>query len=129
MRFEDKLAILNVGDSIINDAEIFFDFNTGIKTNSVSTIITTLTEVASVQSNSSIYIYPNPVINKLQIITDEKFGGQVVISDITGREKMTTRIQKGINTIDVSDFTSGMYLIRMIDHSGNMKWVHKVIKK
>ncbi len=122
-------SILNVGDSIINDAEIFFDFNTGIKTNSVSTIITTLTEVASVQSNSSIYIYPNPVINKLQIITDEKFGGQVVISDITGREKMTTRIQKGINTIDVSDFTSGMYLIRMIDHSGNMKWVHKVIKK
>lgn len=123
------LSVLVAGDSIINDAEIFFDFNTGVKTNSVSTIITTLTDVVSSESKSNVYIYPNPVINKLQIITDEKSGGQVVITDITGRVQMITGIQSGLNTIDVSDFTSGMYLIRLIDHSGNMKWVHKVIKK
>lgn len=74
--------------------------------------------------NAALYIYPNPVADRLFIQTDEKVDG-VRITDFKGR-LMADELDPEF--VDVSRFPAGIYFVEITAVSGN-KVLSKVIKK
>ncbi|RZS92449.1 T9SS type A sorting domain-containing protein [Aquimarina brevivitae] len=80
--------------------------------------------VIDVELNEQIIAYPNPIRNKLNIlgITD-RLTSPIVLYDNLGRKIKTVALSQ--NTIDLSDFSSGVYYLNL----GSSKSTIKLIKE
>jgi len=68
-----------------------------------------------IKSNQYI-IYPNPIKNQINIFTKKPGIKEIEIIDIYGRTvKMNSFYHTGIQTINVSDITSGIYFLKIHD--------------
>lgn len=75
-------------------------------------------------NENNLKIYPNPGSTNLTIeLIDIKtsFNAQVYLFDITGKEIYSTSINQSINTIDVSSFKNGLYLLKIVSDKGEVK--------
>ena len=70
--------------------------------------------------NAEIRIYPNPASTTIYIESD---GGNVELFDIMGRRVMSTKINEGTDTVDISHLPQGVYLLR------NNGMTTKILKK
>ena len=68
-------------------------------------------------------LYPNPAIEMIHVITAE--AGTYHMVDGTGRVISRGQLEKGINTIPVDQFNSGVYylMVQFKYHSKNLKWI------
>ena len=117
------LPSLIIGDTFENAADIYFDFNFPIITNTYSTEI--VEEILSTEAyiNEFGTIYPNPVkdiltikdVNQISKISIYTLSGQLLIE------------QKGnTNTIDISEFKDGIYILTISTDLGEIN--KKIIK-
>jgi hypothetical protein len=116
-----------VGDIIFNSADIFFDFNPAIVTNTVSTEIVNTLSVNQFNQNV-ISIYPNPADN--QIIMKSNYGlDSITIYDINGRLLKTIINESDTleKQIDVTYLPEGLYFLEI--QSKQSKQTLKFIKK
>jgi hypothetical protein len=83
---------------------------------------------ASFNTDTDILIYPNPA-SETVIIEYHQFTGveEVKIFDITGKSLFADKLSGTISNIDISSFSSGMYLIKVITQE--QVHVQKLIKK
>lgn len=104
---------LPVGTEINNNANIYFDFNLPIQTNTVQTVIYEL-DVLSIGSYfvEDISIYPNPSTGRIIIKANNL--NQVDIYNISG----TLLKSSENNEIDLSKFSKGIYLIKIMTNKG-----------
>ncbi|CAM3291992.1 T9SS type A sorting domain-containing protein [Flavobacterium longum] len=111
---------LVVGNTIANDASIYFDFNAPIATNTVTTTVTALgnPEVAA----NDFVVYPNPAKHTISIQSDATIES-VAIYNTLGQLVKTAN---GQTTIDVSELSAGSYLIQIVSDKG--KATKKLIK-
>lgn len=120
IRSVDNLAL---GELVENTANIFFDFNPPIITN---TVITTVTEPLSLATfkKRSYSIYPNPVINSVTVLFDKQQENvQISLVSLQGSEvARTTR-----NFMDVSSLSSGVYFLKI--ETNEETFIEKIIKK
>lgn len=116
---------LVVGDTFTNQANIYFDFNFPIATNTESTTIQTL-ETESFLNNNEITIYPNPTSGMLTIQTERNINFNIEIFDIMGKKIAQLQNQA---IIDISNINSGMYILKMTDLETNQVISKKIIKK
>lgn len=74
---------------------------------------------------ASLYVYPNPVndILNIEYAGDEVFG--ILLVDIGGKIIKQWRLQHSVS-IDVSIFESGFYQLVLIDNYGHWRSVHKI---
>ena len=88
----------------------------------------TIVDDAVEEMTSSFNIYPNPVSDKLYIETEAEIE-EVVIYDIYGRVQnlRNSETQKLRNSIDVSEFNSGVYFVKVVTENGEA--VQRFIKK
>ena len=90
---------------------------------------TTLPLREEINSNHiSLSIYPNPAIDNLIIsinsfITDQS---SLIITDISGRIIFTSQLNSPTTEINISDFASGMYFVKIYTEVGEM--IEKFIK-
>ena len=80
----------------------------------------------SVQSHTAanIQVQPNPTTNFVQINLDEELLGQDLrceLYDLTGRLVRQNALIDELNMVDLTDFTSGLYIMKVLDN-------HKVLK-
>ncbi|WP_420570978.1 T9SS type A sorting domain-containing protein [Kordia sp.] len=116
-----------IGDIFNNKADIFFDFNPAIITNTVSTEIIAPLSVNE-YSLSNISIYPNPTNSKLTI-TSEKTIDTILIFDINGRllsSEQPSNSQPEYQ-LDVNNLSQGIYFLEI--QSGESVQVKKFIKE
>ena len=73
-------------------------------------------------------IYPNPAITNLNLSSTGIMDFEVSILDITGKVIKTDRMLDQTFTFDVSDLSSGIYMLRLVSHDGASKIV-KFVKK
>lgn len=116
---------LVVGDTFTNQANIYFDFNFPIATNTESTTIQTL-ETESFLNNNEITIYPNPTSGILTIQTEKNINFNIEIFDVMGKKIAQLQNQA---IIDISNINSGMYILKMTDLETNQVISKKIIKK
>lgn len=119
-------ASLENGIEINNNANIYFDFNLPILTNTVQTTISDLVLIydpLSVETylEEAITVYPNPTSGLLLI--ESNILQQVEIYNISGILIETT----DKNEIDLSQYSKGIYLVKIVTNKGTA--LKKIILK
>ena len=78
------------------------------------------------EQNSSLNLYPNPVLDKLYIETDIEVE-EVVVYDVYGRLQELSAISGQPSVIDVSGLNSGVYFVKVVTSEGET--VKRIIKQ
>lgn len=115
------------GTSIPNTADIYFDFNDPVLTNSVTTVI--LPTVKTIESEKLIAfdVYPNPVNSTLHLSmsdVDRARIDEIEIVDPQGHVVLSKRL---FDVIDVSALSPGIYVI-LLKENGVAIGVRKFLK-
>ena len=115
-----------LGDIFFNTADIFFDFNPPITTNTVSTEIVETLSVDDFESNL-FSVYPNPTNSELTVNSTYGFDSLTII-DINGRTlNMVSNKNRELNMfINVEDFANGIYFLKI--KAANTEQTLKFIK-
>ncbi|WP_298392417.1 T9SS type A sorting domain-containing protein [Flavobacterium sp.] len=115
---------LSVGSTISNLANIYFDYNFPIVTNTATSTFTALN--SNEVENKSIEIYPNPTTELINISSKDLIK-TIEMYDIQGRLLMT-KLNDSLNaTLDLSNQNTGTYFVKVITDYGIK--IEKVLKK
>ena len=118
----------SVGTIIPSVAEIYFDSNPAIVTNTYNTEFVATLGIANFTSNN-LMLFPNPASNSVQINlqnTSETID-TILINDVLGKNiKTLTNVSSNQNIIDVADLSQGVYLVT-ITTENNLKLVKKLV--
>ena len=115
-----------LGTLIENHAEIYFDFNAPITTNTTENEILELTGIEDIEM-SEINLYPNPTTGEVLISNSNPQNpiSYLEVLDLQGRVLCSAN-QVGISEIDLSELRQGIYLIRIETEKGTV--VKRVVK-
>lgn len=102
-------STLAMGQSMSSTSDIYFDYNPPIVTNTVTTLLSTLSVKDTVRNTFS--IYPNPTSHYLLIKAETPTDAQYEIRDING--KLLIKGQAGTDSIDVSALQNGFYFLTL----------------
>ncbi|WP_294737593.1 T9SS type A sorting domain-containing protein [uncultured Flavobacterium sp.] len=119
-----SLNTIAVGESVMNDASIVFDFNEAIETNEA---VTTFEATANVKdfTKNKVAVYPNPV-KDIVSITSNSMIKTVSIYDVQGRLLNTVTVNDVTTQLNFSDKPEGIYLTKITTNNGTT--IEKVIK-
>jgi uncharacterized repeat protein (TIGR01451 family) len=115
-----------MGIVIENQAEIFFDFNAPVATNTTENEILLLTGLQDFEIGE-ITLFPNPTTGELLISNSNPRNSinGVDVLDTQGR-LLLTKTGSGISKIDVGQLSTGIYLIRVETERGTV--VKRVVR-
>ncbi|OYT11428.1 MAG: hypothetical protein B6I19_11440 [Bacteroidetes bacterium 4572_114] len=75
-------------------------------------------------------MYPNPAGNQVFVsIHHELTGALLEISDINGKLMYSEELANPESYVDLSTYTSGMYVFKLMDSNGDIIESIKIIKK
>jgi len=117
-----------VGDIVSGVADIYFDFNPPIITNTATTEFVEVLGSEGFNTNNTISLYPNPANNLLNLKSDFEIQ-HIEVYDIFGKlilEKDFKEISAEVQ-IDIENLSSGLYLL--VVQSDSAKKVLKFIKQ
>lgn len=75
--------------------------------------------------SNTISIYPNPGADKITIVIDSNFDGNIIFYTLLGQQVINTNS----TTIDVSELTKGIYVVEVSNKNTNAKNTSKFIKE
>jgi hypothetical protein len=116
---------LVVGDTFSNDANIYFDYNFPITTNTFTTTIAAL-KVTDFDFGTHFTLYPNPVKEVLNFQSkDNTTINSIEIYNTLGQ--IVLAVPNAISTVDVSSLQSGNYFVKLNTDLGvsNTKFIKK----
>ena len=114
-----------IGDIIPNTANIYFDFNPAIVTNTCTTEFVATLSNNNFAFNNFTY-YPNPVKNTLSI-TNSFSIDSVEISSLLGQKMMSKVVNSLQAEIDLSSLSTGVYFVKATS-DGQEKTI-KIVKE
>lgn len=109
---------LVLGDTFSNQAEIYFDFNAPIITNTYTTHISEDELSISEFNVQNTKVYPNPVNDTLTIESDAILNS-AVIYDINGREILVSSFEDVNYQLNLSALDAGLYFLKVFSNSGH----------
>jgi len=119
------LDTLSGGSQVNNLANIYFDYNHPIETNTARTTFAALS-LPEFTKDESIVLYPNPASDFVQIKSDSNIK-QIELFDIQGRVLQTLMQNNNAVKFDISDKANGVYFLRITTEKG--KSVQKIVKE
>ncbi|WP_196889402.1 T9SS type A sorting domain-containing protein [Aureivirga sp. CE67] len=113
------LDTLKLDDTVENTAEIFFDTNHPIVTNTATSVFGVL-NIADQFKDQSISVYPNPAKNQISISADNAIKN-IQIFDILGASVLERNMSADQNNtlLSLENLNSGVYLIRVESEKGS----------
>ena len=119
---------LPLGTSIFNHADIYFDFNQPVTTNTVWVKVDTASVnngILQLVDGTEFSVFPNPFNDVLQIGFNTAGWHTITICDVAGRELLNHTIQgSGVAILPLSGLAPGIYFLK----ASGMKQAVKVIK-
>ena len=115
---------VEIGDVISAVADIYFDFNPPIITNTATTEIVEPLGVNEFNAQS-IQLFPNPAKDNLEIVSNQIIDRLNVV-DINGRKLKAINVSNLDYSMDVSSLAKGVYFMEI--YSGNSSSTKKFIK-
>ena len=107
---------LSTGDVVENTANIYFDFNEPIITNTASTFVNTALSVDASGTHGMV-LWPVPATDALSVHSDAPMQ-RVLVLDRTGRAVHDVPANGQRATINVRDLSAGAYAVRCITEAG-----------
>jgi hypothetical protein len=130
-RIQPKTSLV-AGDSVTNNAAIYFDFNAPVLTNTAVTKIVLPTGLQALETKYDYIIYPNPTTGQvlLEVNATHLTNAQVSLHTIQGKmiksESYTLKAGTNKLNLNTSDLSSGIYLVRMVIDGNSV--VKKLVK-
>jgi uncharacterized repeat protein (TIGR01451 family) len=126
----EQVPNLAPGTEITNDADIYFDFNDPITTNTtIHRIFEGFLSVLSLeelsQNGKPLLIYPNPTTNSITIKGEKNMNQSFSIFDQMGREVFKGKLNGVSADVNLSPLSSGIYVLKI---DGNYKPA-KIVKE
>ena len=120
MKFRIKpKSTLAVGDTILNLAAIYFDFNRPVHTNIELTSVILPVMVDMVDPSRNLMLYPNPVGSELNVVLHSSMKKiQLRIVNMIGEiiySSVTSNSDNGVMKIDVKTLAEGVYILETDD--------------
>ena len=114
---------LEPGTVINNDADIYFDFELPITTNTaVHKIFEGFVEILNVEDliieGKQLFIYPNPTSNFITIKSDQLMNSMFNLFDQQGRKVMNGKLRGKNTEVSIGKLPQGIYTIQVV---GNYK--------
>ncbi|MHA3787408.1 DUF7619 domain-containing protein [Flavobacterium hauense] len=115
-------AEFGLGDTVYNQAGIYFDFNPVIMTNTAETKVMT---TAGLNENAPAIatLYPNPVKDRFHVKVTQGNLQSVAVYDINGRLCLSVNTE----IIDTNALNSGIYFVKVTTDTGSANY--KIIKQ
>jgi hypothetical protein len=112
---------LPIGQSINNFADIYFDYNPAIRTDTATTLHTSFSEITE-GSDFQMKVYPNPSksIMNIELLTEGTVS-VAQLSDMFGRVVLTQMLNAKSGTIYLENLSSGIYLLQVQTSIGYKK--------
>ncbi len=101
-----------IGDIINNTADIFFDFNPAIVTNTTETEFVAALGVDAFDT-SNFALYPNPTSNLVNIVMKSGTIETVSVIDILGKTVLSKVVNTNVTQMDLSELSAGIYLVKV----------------
>jgi hypothetical protein len=124
MAFKIKtLPSLVLGDTFTNNANIYFDYNFPITTNTYTTTVAALS-TQDFDFGTYFTLYPNPANDVLNIQTKQDLPiNSIEVYNQLGQ--VVLAVTNSVNSIDVTDLASGTYFVKVNTEKGsaNAKFV------
>lgn len=121
----ETLQTLQEGDAVMNQADIYFDYNFPVTTNEATTVFETIMSTQDPELSSSVTMFPNPARESIHI--------QATISmtsiewyDVAGRLLHIHLVNDNQTTLDITARPPGVYFLKVNTPEGSI--VKKVIK-
>ena len=106
-----------MGDFVTGDAQIYFDFNTPIITNMVSTQFVDDLSINEYDKSRTISIYPNPTTGVLNIQKNTTLElNEINIYNLQGKKLLN--FSENLDKINIEDLSSGIYLLQLQTDQG-----------
>jgi hypothetical protein len=118
-------STLVAGNTVTNKADIFFDYNAQITTNTASTTFQNL-GIGENTSNASVSIYPNPSKGLVHVTSDSEIK-TISVFDIQGRLTASHIIGEMNAALDIDNYAPGMYILKVTTAKGSK--IQKLIKE
>jgi hypothetical protein len=118
----------SVGTIIPNKADIYFDYNPPIITNTFETEFVQSLKVDTFENND-FSLYPNPTNASIVVSLNHKNGliQQLQIIDVLGKSVKEVKINASKEIkVDVSDLSKGVYLVEILSEK-NIKTTKKLV--
>lgn len=109
-------STLQEGDSVINIANIYFDYNAPISTNEAETTFGILNNT-NFPFDASIVIFPNPT-NSILTINCNSSIKTIELYDVQGRLLQTQIVDNTTVSLDISNKTNGIYFVKITSEKG-----------
>lgn len=120
---------------IENKADIFFDFNPPIETNTTaSVLVSELPKVTSTfyaDDELRVHIFPNPFHDQLRIELTDLLDTdcQLHLFDATGRRAQSAAIRDQAQSVSTASLPKGLYFYQLIDQSGRLLATGKLVRQ
>ncbi len=123
----NALSSLNIGDQIIDYANIYFDFNAPVLTEDAVITVVGPTAANSILNNNQVYVYPNPAEEFVNVNVQAQADGNVAINitDATGKVCLQQQrtLKAGYNKllINTAELSQGIYFVQTTTNDGVVK--------
>ena len=130
----NALSSLNIGDQIIDYANIYFDFNAPVLTEDAVITVVGPTAAGSILNNNQVYVYPNPAEEFVNVNVQAQADGNVAINitDATGKVCLQQQrtLKAGYNKllINTAELSQGIYFVQTTTNDGVVKTAKLSIK-
>ena len=130
----NALSSLNIGDQIIDYANIYFDFNAPVLTEDAVITVVGPTAAGSILNNNQVYVYPNPAEEFVNVNVQAQADGNVAINitDATGKVCLQQQrtLKAGYNKllINIAELSQGIYFVQTTTNDGVVKTAKLSIK-
>lgn len=116
---------LTTNSTVLNNADVYFDYSSPVNTNNEETIFQNL-GVNQNNIDSEVSIYPNPTNSVVNIKSSNEIK-YLEIYDVSGRLVQTSLVNNLDSIINISDRANGIYYLKVVTSEGIK--VEKIIKK
>lgn len=123
------LASTPLGAKISNTADIYFDYNFPVHTNTAFVTIGNYSSVVAINQvdfayTNNVSVYPNPAKDKITVFSSQSILRQVDIFNTIGMNVFSKRSQSHEQSevsIDIAHLPSGIYFLKVISDKGESK--------
>jgi uncharacterized repeat protein (TIGR01451 family) len=111
-------ASLPLGTQIKNTANIYFDYNAPVATNTVSSqyVQSLITSTTKASINNSLEVYPNPGNGIYSLKIPEALNNvelNIKVYNALGESVLNTKMLPGLNKVDLSELLNGIYILKV----------------
>ena len=122
----DQIANLPIGTEITNTADIYFDFNEAVITNTTLNKIEISSGINNLTKDITHKVYPNPSNGSFYLETLEENINNIVVFDLTGKKVFSSSgIHHKKALINLKGLDNGTYILQI--HTKNKISSSKII--